>query len=565
MQGMPETMPPADDADQGRPGGAGPEQSGSHHGAPHPGGTGPGGAGADASAGGAGEGDPRAHSSAGAHHIPGSPLLAEVRSLRRARDGRVVAGVCAGIGQRLNIDPVVLRVLVVALAIFGGPGLLLYGAGWLLLPEEGEELSILERQLGRRRDGSPDRVVFIAGLIVLGVVLLTLPWWGPPWNVPILLFLTILGLLYLLRRNAQPGPDAQPGGTPSAGLFADAPTQPLRSPTWPFAPGSSAGPDQASPDQTSPDQTSTVREEAERTHATSAGPGSETSAAGDVTARLETAAESKDTAGTRSDERAAIDLNPTLPLSPTGSWRDLPPAPPSFWDQPDPLGLEDEPAPEPSTQPVRRPRRPWLFVGTMSATLALIGFLGFLELVGGATIPAAGYVAAALAVVGAGLIVGAWIGRSLALVAVGVLLSLALVPLTVASHWSASTVNVVLRPTTVEQIQPRYDYGAGHLVLDLRDVAFDEDTVARTTISLGAGEVVVLVPADLDVRFSGDVGVGRILPFAPEGLRRGRPDHEVSGFGASVMRLDTGYDGVGGGTLELTIDVGMGNVELRRD
>src|SRR5690606_31329526 len=37
--------------------------------------------------------------------------LTELRRLRRARDGRVVAGVCAGLGRGLGVDPVVLRVL----------------------------------------------------------------------------------------------------------------------------------------------------------------------------------------------------------------------------------------------------------------------------------------------------------------------------------------------------------------------------------------------------------------------------------------------------------------------
>ena len=115
---------------------------------------------------------------------------------------------------------------------------------------------------------------------------------------------------------------------------------------------------------------------------------------------------------------------------------------------------------------------------------------------------------------------------------------------------------------STEEIRPRYDYSAGSLVLDLRDVTFDEDAVTRTSISLGSGQVVVLLPPDVDVRLTGDVGMGRILPFSPEGWRGA--NHEVAGFGASVERLDTGYDGRGGGQLDLTIDVGMGNVELRR-
>jgi phage shock protein PspC (stress-responsive transcriptional regulator) len=522
---MPETMPGGDDASQpsARPGGGvGSDQGGAHHGDPRPGGGG-----------------------------PASPLLTELRSLRRARDGRVLAGVCAGIGQRLNVDPVVLRVLVVALALFGGPGFLLYGGAWLLIPEEGEELSILERQLGRRRDGTPDKALFVAGLIVLGMLMLTAPWWGPPWNVPILLFLSVLGLLYLVRRNAQGGPDSSArgagfGGTPPAWPGAgvpvdDTPTQPFPSPTTTVGGPSSSAPGGR------PAQAATAGEPEARTEPSHEGSVGSPSGPG---------------SGPADDTDAmAGNPSPTLPLSPTGSWRDLPPPPPSFWDQPDPLGLEDEPEPEPPTAPAQPRRRPWLFVGTTSAALVVVGLLGLVSVVAG-TIPPAGYVAAALAVVGVGLIVGTWIGRSFALVAVGVLLSLSLVPLTFASHWSGSTVDMTFRPTTTEEIRPRYDYSAGSLVLDLRDVTFDEDAVTRTSISLGSGQVVVLLPPDVDVRLTGDVGMGRILPFSPEGWRGA--NHEVAGFGASVERLDTGYDGRGGGQLDLTIDVGMGNVELRR-
>ena len=47
----------------------------------------------------------------------------------------MVGGVCGGIAERTGIDPTVVRVVAVVLAIFGGIGVLLYGLAWLLLPE----------------------------------------------------------------------------------------------------------------------------------------------------------------------------------------------------------------------------------------------------------------------------------------------------------------------------------------------------------------------------------------------------------------------------------------------
>jgi signal transduction histidine kinase len=56
--------------------------------------------------------------------------------LRRDLDNRVIAGVCAGLGRRMGIDPVILRVAFVVAAAAGGVGILLYGLAWLLIPAD---------------------------------------------------------------------------------------------------------------------------------------------------------------------------------------------------------------------------------------------------------------------------------------------------------------------------------------------------------------------------------------------------------------------------------------------
>jgi len=61
----------------------------------------------------------------------------EVRDLgrlRRTTGDRKVAGVAGGLARHLDIDPVILRVAFVVLAFFGGAGLILYAAGWALVP-----------------------------------------------------------------------------------------------------------------------------------------------------------------------------------------------------------------------------------------------------------------------------------------------------------------------------------------------------------------------------------------------------------------------------------------------
>jgi len=56
--------------------------------------------------------------------------------VRRSSDDRIVAGVCAGVARHLNIDPLLVRIAVVALTFIGLSGLILYLAAWFLLPED---------------------------------------------------------------------------------------------------------------------------------------------------------------------------------------------------------------------------------------------------------------------------------------------------------------------------------------------------------------------------------------------------------------------------------------------
>src|SRR5690606_40124073 len=69
---------------------------------------------------------------------------------RRTVRGRVVAGVAAGIGARYGIDPVLVRVALLVATVFGGFGVTLYLIGWLLLPDERDDVSALESWVDRK-------------------------------------------------------------------------------------------------------------------------------------------------------------------------------------------------------------------------------------------------------------------------------------------------------------------------------------------------------------------------------------------------------------------------------
>jgi signal transduction histidine kinase len=89
--------------------------------------------------------------------------------LRRDRSDRVIAGVCSGLGRRLGIDPIILRVCFVAAAFAGGVGVGLYVLAWALIPSEGASDSVAARMWDRRASWE---TALGAGLVVLSALLL---------------------------------------------------------------------------------------------------------------------------------------------------------------------------------------------------------------------------------------------------------------------------------------------------------------------------------------------------------------------------------------------------------
>ena len=93
----------------------------------------------------------------------------------RPQEGRVVAGVALAVADRLGMSPGAVRLIWFVLGFFGGLGVLLYIAGWLLIPEEGAKESIAEGAMGRLGDATAWLGV---GLIVIaGVTLITMLGW----------------------------------------------------------------------------------------------------------------------------------------------------------------------------------------------------------------------------------------------------------------------------------------------------------------------------------------------------------------------------------------------------
>ena len=66
----------------------------------------------------------------------GAPIAPQLNKLRRSRSDRWIGGVCGGIALLTGVDTWIWRLLLTALALFGGTGVLLYLLLWIFVPNE---------------------------------------------------------------------------------------------------------------------------------------------------------------------------------------------------------------------------------------------------------------------------------------------------------------------------------------------------------------------------------------------------------------------------------------------
>lgn len=532
------------------------------------------------------------------------------RRLRRSSDGRVVAGLCAGVGRELRIDPILLRTTLVLLTLYSGVGLLLYLAGWVLIPMADDSGDSARNQ---RRNFALAVLMVLLGLIVV-------PWWGLDWHNISLGLLAVIGLYVLLRREP-PGSTAGAEGVGNdaasgaygvgASASASGPTSPAYSAGAPSGadPASAAGPTTPAtntPPGGWPRRPEPTGEDAVHTMPIPTGWSGSESGQPHQSGHPDQPGQGGQPGQGDSDQDATTplptseDQQETRPV-PT-SWRNFGPAPASFWEQSDPLGLRDpEEAAFPTVDdfpgigqhdetqdrtdvlagaaaygsgagdttalPVE-PTDPTVTTATpggkrrgrfLLPLLTLLGVLGVTGVLGASgEPPVSAYVASSLGVIGLGLLIGTWVGRSVTLIIAGVLTSIALIPTTVSDLVGPTlpTGDGSLRstPTSVEEIAPSYDLGAGEVRLDLSEVRFADGQEARTAVDVGTGRVLVLLPPNVDVDLSVDVGAGELILL---GDQRDGWEHQVE-------TSDYGNDGRGGGNLELSIDGGFGEVEVRR-
>jgi signal transduction histidine kinase/phage shock protein PspC (stress-responsive transcriptional regulator) len=120
------------------------------------------------------------------------------KRLTRSGDGALLAGVCAGIGVRLDVDPVLIRVAVVVLTLAtGGVGAVAYGLLWLTLPATPKTGRTVEE--ARRQSRNSWIIGAGFGMVTLGLLFIFREvglWWSDALVWPVVLAVAGGGLLW---------------------------------------------------------------------------------------------------------------------------------------------------------------------------------------------------------------------------------------------------------------------------------------------------------------------------------------------------------------------------------
>ena len=94
------------------------------------------------------------------------------KRLTRSSKDRVIGGVAGGFGRYIGVDPVVVRLALIVLVFFGGAGIVLYGAAWLIVPSDDKDGASFDGRDVARRTG------IALGILALIIVAAAGGFWG---------------------------------------------------------------------------------------------------------------------------------------------------------------------------------------------------------------------------------------------------------------------------------------------------------------------------------------------------------------------------------------------------
>lgn len=443
--------------------------------------------------------------------------LAQLWDTRPVRPSapRTIAGVCAGIGARYRVDPTLVKVAFVVSTLFGGSGLILYIAAWIAFPSgNGARAGYADgHQWHHSRHSNPSMIV----LVVIVVVVATSLGSSGPWGSGGILsgILMLVGWWLLFLRTPEPPTDTSVSAP-------TVPAVPQRFERWTPRAVRSGTP---------------TPSDARVSHA-----GVSQSGVSHTGVDLAKPAAAHDDPTTPEGSTDFLDRTPP-------AWDPLGAAP-FAWDLPEPSAPRPPVPPDPGH---RRSPSALIVIG-VAVLVAAAGAAANQAGAGWFTVPHV--LSLVLAVVAGGAIVmGLRRNRARshpgALVPLTITLAAAVVISTVLTAWGPADHHFGMpaggvgernwKPLSENDIRDSYTLSMGSMNLDLRGV--DLSTDRSVELRNGVGEIVVEVPAGMNVRAICSTGVGDYT--CPEGL-------------------DGGNDGTSGPVLTIDARTNAGSVEVRR-
>ncbi|OJV23893.1 MAG: hypothetical protein BGO26_03485 [Actinobacteria bacterium 69-20] len=486
---------------------------------------------------------------------------------RRSRADRKIAGVAGGLGRALGVDPILIRVAFVVLALFGGSGVLLYCIGWLVMPADGDDASAVQALAGRGRSSVSPALAVVLVIVALASAGSVFSWGVPFWPVAI-----AAGVVFVLLARGRAMRCRSRTWTPPAdwGRRADWRTRAdwsaradefgERVSAWGNRVGEHASrwadqwgtgrPGRASEsDAMSATAPNTAHDDLSG-HAPA--PGDAPASADAYRADADPAhAPAGTMSGVDDAASGAPEARTPSPEELLSMGRRTPPAwdplgaAPFAWDLPEPGPDPAQPAGAGSgSVAARAGRAGGSAIGRLFLGLALLtgGSLAAGVLLGWWSLYWSAITGITLAVVGVGLIVASLRGvGGRHLIGPGIFLALLTLGLTVTgisgTHgFGAQT----WTPTLVTDVQTAYSWTAGQATLDLSDLKLPLDRSVTTSVALNAGQVTVIVPSGVtvDATCYSRLGAVDCLGSTGSGVRTTETGHQNGEKSSGSIKLD---------------------------
>ena len=458
--------------------------------------------------------------------------MSSIWTIRRSATDAKLAGLCGGVAQHWRVDPLLVRVGWVLLALSGGVGLVLYLAGWLLIPLEGKDKAPVEDLFGESVRRWP-RELWITFVVIASLAISMIFGWLSPFTIGPAIVIAVIWYFGFYKGRHDKRSVTRPSSPAESLPAAPQSTAPqfveYSGPSTPFTQAAQAW----------------QRRIEEHTR-------SVTAAATTPPAPPTPAPSVRAPAGAEPPTEWPSPPQPNLSHTPTEPQATEHTA---FLAEPDPVGLYVE---SPRAAPIKlsdtRSARRLRLVSLIMLGVTLSG-LGIAQALGVA-IPLAGYLAAALLIIGLTLVAATWLGRARGLLPLGVMLAIAAVLVTAAGP--AFRIPVAARSTHVyanlaELPAAGDSQDFGELSVDLSQLAVTGDATYRAHVDVGQIDVTAPRDANVVINYKADLGAVRAFGAEVQG------GSDLGGQLSDPQPAQAGQH-----TLTLDLSVDAGNIEVQR-